>query len=127
MVLIRNRLTAFASTARSFHSPATVCGSDPPGGSVRNVGQPFCKLVAIAAEVAIDRTVDHLDPADVGVGDVIIGTLPVHLAAEVWKRGARYLHLSLDLPEEKRGLELSVDDMARLGARLQEYRVETAP
>jgi CRISPR-associated protein Csx16 len=30
-------------------------------------------------------------------GDRVLGTLPVHLAAEVCRRGARYLHLSMDI------------------------------
>ena len=57
-------------------------------------------------------------------GDVVIGTLPINLAAEVCVRGARYLHMSLDLPFEKRGLELSADEMQRFGARIEEYQVE---
>src|SRR5207249_10984084 len=44
------------------------------------------------------RTMTHLDLSDVLPGDVLIGTLPVHLAAEVCSRGARYLHLTLLLP-----------------------------
>jgi CRISPR-associated protein Csx16 len=74
--------------------------------------------------IAIDRMVEHLDPAEVQPGDVVIGTLPIHLAAEVCLRGARYLHLVLDLPPERRGLELTAEEMRRLGARLEEYSVE---
>jgi CRISPR-associated protein Csx16 len=74
--------------------------------------------------VAVDRTVAHLDPAEIHAGDVVIGTLPVHLAAQVCARGARYLHLVLDLPRERRGLELTAGDMMRYRARLEEYRVE---
>jgi len=77
--------------------------------------------------IAIDRTVEHLDPAEVRPGDVVLGTLPVHLAAEVCGRGARYLHLVLELPPESRGLELTAEEMARCGARLVEYRVERVP
>jgi CRISPR-associated protein Csx16 len=69
------------------------------------------------------RMVSHLDPADVGPGDVVMGTLPVHLAAEVCARGARYLHLTLDLPPEARGRDLTADDMARFGAKLEEFIV----
>ncbi len=77
--------------------------------------------------VAVDRTVAHLDLAEVRRGDVVIGTLPVHLAAEVCESGARYLHLVLDLPPEQRGLELTAEEMARCGPRLVEYRVERIP
>lgn len=74
--------------------------------------------------IAVDRLVGHLDPTAVKPGDVVLGTLPVHLAAEVCARGARYLHLSLDVPAEHRGLEFTCDDMQRFNARLEEYRVE---
>ena len=74
--------------------------------------------------LSVDRVLDHLEVAAVRPGDVVIGTLPINLAAEVCVRGARYLHLSLDLPFEKRGLELSADEMQRFGARIEEYQVE---
>jgi len=73
--------------------------------------------------VAVDRIVEHLDLDQVEAGDTVIGTLPVHLAAEVCRRGARYLHLVLDLPPEARGRELSAEDMERYGARLAPYEV----
>ena len=76
--------------------------------------------------IAVDRRVAHLDPAEVAAGDTVIGTLPVHLAAEICARGARYLHLSLDLPPDMRGRELSADDMERCHARLEEYEVRKA-
>lgn len=71
-----------------------------------------------------DRHVAHLDPEAVRAGDTVIGTLPVNLAARVCERGARYLHLTLDLPEQLRGQELDADQLAALDARLEEYRVE---
>ncbi len=78
----------------------------------------------------VDRPVEHLDVADIYPGDVVIGSLPVNLAAEVCDRGACYIHLSLRLPAEWRGRELSADDMERFGARLETchiQRVEEAP
>lgn len=68
--------------------------------------------------------VAHLDPASIAPGDVVMGTLPVHVAADVIARGGRYLHLRLDLPAQLRGRELTADDMRRAGASLEEYRVE---
>lgn len=70
-----------------------------------------------------DCHVEHLDPELVQPGDVVIGTLPVHLAAIVCERGGRYLHLSLDLAPGQRGRELAFEDMSNSGARLVEYRV----
>ena len=74
--------------------------------------------------IEVDVVVDHLDVEVVSAGDVVIGTLPLPLAAEVIRRGARYLHLHLPLTEQTRGLELDAAEMRRLGARLEEYRVE---
>lgn len=74
----------------------------------------------------IDRVVPHLDPALLQPGDTVIGSLPVNLAAQVCAAGAAYWHLCLELPAELRGRELSAHDMERLGASLQEFRVEYA-
>lgn len=84
---------------------------------------PGAKDWAMRQGLRVDRIVEHLDPAFVAAGDVVIGSLPVNLAAEVCARGARYLHLSLDLPAALRGRELSAEDMERLGARLEEFSV----
>jgi CRISPR-associated protein Csx16 len=73
--------------------------------------------------LAVDARLAHLDPETIQPGDVVIGTLPIHLAARVCERGGRYLHLSLELPPEQRGRELSAADLRRCGARLEEYRV----
>ncbi|WPP46915.1 CRISPR-associated protein Csx16 [Pseudomonas sp. AN-1] len=72
----------------------------------------------------VDRQVAHLDPEQVGAGDVVYGTLPVHLAAELCARGAQYHHLILDLPAEARGCELSADELERFGARLVRFHCE---
>lgn len=71
----------------------------------------------------VDRQAAHLDPALIQPGDVVIGTLPVNLAAEVCARGARFYNLSLDLPPEARGRELSADELERYGARIEGYFV----
>lgn len=73
--------------------------------------------------LAVDCVVAHLDPARIVPGDVLIGSLPVNLAAEVCARGGRYLHLSLRLPPEWRGQELSAEQMRACGACIEEYQV----
>ena len=73
--------------------------------------------------IAVDARISHLDTGIIQAGDIVIGSLPVNLAAEVCARGARYLHLSLAVPPELRGQELSADDLRRLGASLREFRV----
>jgi CRISPR-associated protein Csx16 len=74
----------------------------------------------------IDRHVAHLDPAIIAPGDTVIGILPVNLAARVCERGARYFNLSLELPAEARGRELSADELERYGARLEAYVIHAA-
>lgn len=65
----------------------------------------------------------HFDPDVLRPGDVVMGTLPIHLVAEVNRRGGSYWHLAMDVPPESRGAELSAEDMDACGARLFEYRV----
>ena len=77
--------------------------------------------------VTVDVLLAHLDPETIQPGDVVIGTLPIHLAARVCGCGGQYLHLSLELPSEWRGRELSAADLRRFGARLEEYRVTPVP
>lgn len=75
----------------------------------------------------VARVVTHLVLAQVQPGNTVIGTLPVNLAAQVCAKGAAYWHLSLDLTTEQRGLELSADDMERLGARVQAFDIKPLP
>lgn len=65
----------------------------------------------------------HLDIDRICKGDIVIGTLPVNLAEKVCSNGARYYHLSLDLPFEARARELSAEEMTRFNARLEEFSV----
>ncbi len=75
--------------------------------------------------IVVDDVVEHLDPERINPGDLVIGTLPVHLVAQICRRGGRYKHLSMDIPPDHRGQELSADDMQAFGARLEEFRVES--
>ncbi|NWG32777.1 MAG: CRISPR-associated protein Csx16 [Rhodocyclaceae bacterium] len=79
---------------------------------------------AASQGLTIDQPLEHLDANLVSRGDVVIGTLPVHLVAEVNARGARYFHLTLDLPPELRGKELSAAELTAAGAKLEEYSAE---
>lgn len=78
-------------------------------------------------QLCVDRQVNHLDPAQVQPGDTVMGSLPVNLAAQVCAAGAAYWHLSLELPVELRGHELSADDLERMGARVVRFKVCTFP
>ena len=53
----------------------------------------------------------------------VIGTLPVHLAAAVCRVGGEYWHLSLDIPADARGRELSAADMEQYGAAVERFEV----
>lgn len=67
--------------------------------------------------------VSHFDPSVIQKGDEVIGTLPVHLAAEVCERGGHYWHLQMQIPAEARGKELTADDMRKFDATIREFRV----
>lgn len=64
------------------------------------------------------------DAESVQPGDLVIGTLPAQIAARICERGGRYRHLTLDLPERLRGVELSADDMRACHARLEEFHIQ---
>jgi CRISPR-associated protein Csx16 len=66
----------------------------------------------------------HLDLARVAHGDIVIGTLPVHLVAAVCARGAKYLHLTINLMAQQRGQELTADELDAAGAHLVPYWVQ---
>lgn len=78
---------------------------------------------AARQHMQVDRRIAHLDPTIVKAGDTVIGSLPVNLAAQVCAKGAAYWHLSLELPAELRGQELSADDLAQRGARVEQFNV----
>lgn len=67
---------------------------------------------------------ENFDPAVVQAGDIVMGTLPVHIAAEVNRRGAHYWHLSMNVPLEWRGQELDAEQMKAFGACLREFGVQ---
>lgn len=72
----------------------------------------------------VEVQLTHLDPALIQPGDTVIGTLPVNLAAQVCARGGQFFSLSLDLPPEARGRELSADELELFGARIAGYQIK---
>lgn len=71
----------------------------------------------------IDNWVGHLNPELVAAGDVVIGTLPVHLAEEVCSRGAAFYFLIVPLELHQRGKELDLAEMQAAACSVQRYRV----
>lgn len=76
--------------------------------------------------LTVDRVIAHLDVEQIKPGDTVIGTLPVHLAAQVCERGAHYQHLVITIPPDQRGQELTAEDMVAFGATLEAYHVQRA-
>lgn len=74
--------------------------------------------------IEIHQQVQHLNLAEVKAGDVIYGTLPIHLAADICTKGARYIHLTLNLPFELRGKEISLEDLHKTQPKLEEFKVQ---
>ena len=71
----------------------------------------------------VDCFLRHLDPQDIQAGDVVLGTLPLHLAAEVCARGAMFYFLTLPQTADGRGSEYSAEEMQQMGCSLQRFEV----
>lgn len=56
-------------------------------------------------------------------GDTVVGTLPVNLVEVICRHGARYLHLTIEIPQALRGQELTAQQLSELDATLREYIV----
>lgn len=85
---------------------------------------PGARAWAAEEGIRVDEMIEHLDPQEIQPGDIVIGSLPVNLAAEVCARGGRCLHLTLEVPPAWRGIELTTEDMRWFGARIEEYGVK---
>lgn len=74
----------------------------------------------------VSEHVGHLSAARIeglGPADHVVGMLPLHVAARICARDARYWHVACRVPPEARGGLWSADDMERFGAALVEYQV----
>ena len=74
-------------------------------------------------DIRVDEVVSHLDIDVVEDGDIVVGVLPVHIAAKVCEKNAKFYAVSLDLPEELRGIELSYEQVKGLGISIKEFYV----
>ncbi|MBJ7556676.1 CRISPR-associated protein Csx16 [Marinomonas spartinae] len=77
----------------------------------------------IKQQTQVDKVIDHFDSNLIQPGDTVIGTLPVHIAAEVCERGGKYLHLELTIPSEQRGKELSITVMEQCEPKISEFKL----
>ncbi|WP_354671191.1 CRISPR-associated protein Csx16 [Thiohalobacter sp. IOR34] len=118
---VRTLVENLEQTAREHHTPKSA--GDTVGKTWFVSRHPGAVEWAQRQGIAVDNMVDHLDPEQVEAGDTVIGTLPVHLAARICERGARYWHLTLNLTADMRGRELSADDLDAAGARLEAFNI----
>jgi len=66
------------------------------------------------------EVITHVTDPSVVAGKVVVGNLPMHLAAAADRVGVIAMP---DLPAEKRGVDLTADEMENFGARLEWYAV----
>lgn len=78
---------------------------------------------AKANGLVVDQTIAHIDSRTINRGDKVYGLLPVHLAARVCALGAEYWHLCMDIPEHKRGQELSLEEMCQFNAHFEQFHI----
>jgi len=67
----------------------------------------------------------HLDEStlsQLGEGDIVAGVLPLPIVARLLGAGVRVFLISLNLPPEARGRELSIEEMRSYGACLLEVK-----
>lgn len=83
--------------------------------------------MAAQTDWQIDHWVAHLQVHDVQAGDVVLGTLPIGLAADVCAAGARFYFLEVPLQAAQRGQEIDAVGMAKMGCRLTEFVVHRVP
>lgn len=74
--------------------------------------------------IHIDQFVTSLEIDQVQRGDAVYGTLPLNLIAAVHRCGATFTHISLSIPDDYRGKELSAEQMDQFGAILQDVTVQ---
>lgn len=74
--------------------------------------------------IQIDRFIEHINVEEIQADDTVIGTLPIHLAAEVCIKGAKFYFLSVNVEENQRGTELTYEQLVKQGCSLQQFYIE---
>ncbi|OBX09338.1 CRISPR-associated protein Csx16 [Gallibacterium genomosp. 3] len=75
-------------------------------------------------QIQIDRFEAHLDVDQVQADDIVIGTLPIHLAAKVCEKGAKFIFLAVNISEQQRGTELSVIELNQQDCQLIPFYIQ---
>jgi len=78
--------------------------------------------------VHFDLHLTHLNDIEaLQKNDMVIGTLPINIVAILNRKGIRYVHLSLKIPAELRGIELTAQQLDACQATLEEFEVKQKP
>ncbi|MDP8101360.1 CRISPR-associated protein Csx16 [Phocoenobacter atlanticus] len=75
-------------------------------------------------EVKIDHFIDHLNIDMIKRDDIVIGTLPIHLAAQVCEKGAKFYFLSVNVTKAQRGQELTAEQLKAQACQLQQFYIQ---
>lgn len=70
------------------------------------------------------QTLEHLDPQDIVPGGNYYGVFPINLAAAICVTGAQCWAITMQLPAELRGKELTAEQLDALGATLVRYEAK---
>jgi CRISPR-associated protein Csx16 len=70
------------------------------------------------------QQIAHLDIDAVASGDIVIGSLPIHLVAALTVKSIEYWHMSMTVPECWRGTELTAEQMQLCKIKLQKITAQ---
>jgi putative CRISPR-associated protein (TIGR02620 family) len=75
-----------------------------------------------------EEVITHLNEENkklIRKGDTVIGNLPLEEIAHLCKKGVTFINLHLNLKEEHRGKELSLEEFLQADPELQQYNLES--
>ena len=72
----------------------------------------------------IDRFESHLNVDDIQADDTVIGTLPIHLAAKVCTKGAKFYFLSVNVSQDRRGTELTAEELIAQQCAIEPFYIQ---
>jgi putative CRISPR-associated protein (TIGR02620 family) len=75
-----------------------------------------------------EEVITHLNEENkklIRKGDTVIGNLPLEEIAQLCKKGVTFINLHLNLKEEHRGKELSLEEFLQADPELQQYNLES--
>jgi len=60
------------------------------------------------------KVIEHLNgPDDISFGALVFGNLPLHMVEQLLQKGCRFIMVSLNIPRELRGKELSREELEK--------------